>query len=268
MPTVESSEILPPSQDDWVQAKKKVTIQSGIELAYVEWGDLSAPPPYLKSRRFITIDLRGHGDSEKVKRDINLLSFAADLGEFMDKLGIEKADLVGHSMGSMTAVIFAALYGHKVNKVVLLATALQPGSAVADWLVETIEKQTYPLDVNDKFLEEWTWNPHPINPIIMRYLKQEASEVPYETWLGCLVAFRVTNWSMVAQNIKAPVFVMWGDKDQFFNAEDQEDVKKVLPEAKYKTYVDYGHSVIWESPEMAAKDIMEFLSGSAWEPLH
>ena len=281
MTMVESREVLPASQSDWVRAKKKVKIESGIELAYVEWGDLSAPPvilihgytdnsrafsliaPYLKGRRFIAIELRGHGDSEKVKRDINLLSFAADLSEFMDTLSIERADLVGHSMGSMTAALFAALYGHRVNKVVLIATALQPGPTVADWLVETIENQTYPLDVNSEFLEEWTWNPHPIDPVFMKYLKQEASQVPYETWHGCLVAFRVTNWSMAAQNIKAPVFVMWGDKDQFFNAADQEDVKEVLPHAKHKAYVDYGHSVTWEIPEAAAKDIMGFLESGA-----
>lgn len=196
MRMLESREVLPPSQDDWVQAKEKVTLESGIELAYVEWGDMNAPAvilihgytdnsrsysliaPYFKGRRFIAIELRGHGDSTKVRRDINFLSFASDLCEFMDKLGIEKSDFVGHSMGSMTAAIFAALYAYKVNKVVLIATALQPGPAVTDWLVETIENQAYPLDANSKFLEDWTWNPHPIDPALMKHLKQESVTSP------------------------------------------------------------------------------------------
>lgn len=278
MKMLENREVLPPCQDDWVGAKEKVTLESGIELAYVEWGDVNAPTvilihgytdnsraysliaPHLKGRRFIAVDLRGHGDSTQVRRDINFLSFASDLCEFMDRLGIEKADFVGHSMGSMTAAIFAALYARRISKVVLIATALQPGPAVSDWLLKTIENQTYPLDVTGKFLEDWTWNPHPVDQAFMNYLKKEASRVAYETWHECLVAFRVTNWSMLAQDIKAPVFVMWGDKDQFFNAADQEEVRKVLPDAKYRTYVDYGHSVTWEIPELAAKDIMEFLN--------
>lgn len=56
---------------------------------------------------------------------------------------------------------------------------------------------------------------------------------------------------------------MWGDKDQFFNAADQDDVRQALPAAKYKTYVDYGHSVTWEIPEVSARDIMHFLNSSA-----
>ncbi|WP_431324673.1 alpha/beta fold hydrolase [Rhizobium sp. YTU87027] len=274
-------EILPPNQDEWAGAKRKIRTRSGIELAYVEWGDVAAPAvilihgytdnsrayslvaPFLKGRRFVAIELRGHGDSQKVTRDINLLSFAADVSELMDELGIEKADIVGHSMGSMTAAVLAAFYGHKVNKVVLIATAMQLSKATADWLQTTVESQTFPLDVNGAFLNEWTWNPHPIDQNFMKYLKQEATVVPHETWKGCLVALEVTNWSLAATRIKAPVFVMWGDQDQFFNAEDQEAVKSALPDAKYKTYRNYGHSVTWEIPQVAANDIMEFLNDPA-----
>lgn len=275
-----SIEIPPPSQEEWAGAKKKVTTKGGVELAYVEWGDMTAPPvilihgytdnsraysliaPFLTGRRFMAVELRGHGDSQKVTRDINLLSFAADVSEFMDELNIAQADIVGHSMGSMTAAILAAFYSAKVNRVVLIATALQPSQATADWLLTSIENQTYPLEPDSPFLEEWTWNPHPIDPVFMQYLKQEATAVPYETWKGCLEAFQITNWSMVASQIKAPVFVMWGDQDQFFNAQDQEAVKGALPEAKFKTYENYGHSVTWEIPQVAANDIMEFLDAA------
>ena len=55
---------------------------------------------YLKTRRVITVDTRGHGRSQKGSAPFTLKQFSADLLEFMDGMGIEKADLIGYTVWS------------------------------------------------------------------------------------------------------------------------------------------------------------------------
>ena len=50
---------------------------------------------FMKKRRVITLDTRGHGRSPKGEAPFTLKQFAEDLKCFMDEKGIDKADLIG-----------------------------------------------------------------------------------------------------------------------------------------------------------------------------
>lgn len=277
---VDEAVIIPPNQDKWTASKKFVTTRDGIQLAYVEWGKIGHNPvilihgytdssrawsliaPYLNDRHFIAVDLRGHGNSEKTKDGFNLTSFAKDMCELLDALGIEKADFIGHSLGSMTSAAFAIYHANRVNRVILVSTAVQPPGPMTDWLAQSIASATFPLDADGKFLEEWSWNPHPVDPVFLKHLRREEAATPYETWKGCLDALEITNWAQAARHIKSPTFVLWGDQDQLFGETEQQAVMAALPKAKFKTYKGYGHSMTWEIPDIVAGDIMMFLDGS------
>lgn len=69
--------------------------------------------------RVVTLDLPGHGISEVVG-EVHSMEFLADVvRRLMDKLAIEKATLVGHSMGGYVALAFAELYPERTETVVL-----------------------------------------------------------------------------------------------------------------------------------------------------
>lgn len=65
-----------------------------------------------------SVDLRNHGKSFH-SGDTSLGAMAGDINELMTSLGIDKAHLVGHSLGGKVAMEFALNYGQKVNKLVL-----------------------------------------------------------------------------------------------------------------------------------------------------
>lgn len=74
--------------------------------------------------RVYTIDLLGHGLSDKpygIRYDYSL--FSEQILQFMNRLRIGKADLVGHSMGGGAAVHFACLHPDRVNRLVLIGSA-------------------------------------------------------------------------------------------------------------------------------------------------
>jgi pyruvate dehydrogenase E2 component (dihydrolipoamide acetyltransferase) len=75
------------------------------------------------SRTVYTIDLPGHGGSSKDVGDGDLASFVEVVAGFMDQMGIEKAHLIGHSMGGAIAGSFAISHPEKVASLSLIASA-------------------------------------------------------------------------------------------------------------------------------------------------
>lgn len=115
----------------------------GIELAWGEWGDSAAPPektvvaihgitanlfawgalaPDLAAAgfRFIAYDLRGRGDSSKPTSGYNTVVHAGDLLNLLDFFKLSAANLVGHSLGAVVALQFAASYPERTHKLVLI----------------------------------------------------------------------------------------------------------------------------------------------------
>ena len=125
------------SQDAPLHAAKHVDLADGTRLAYVEQGDTNGVPvillhgytdswrsyervlPHLpQSLRVLAVTQRGHGDSGKPDGEYESRVFARDVANFMDTLGIERAVIVGHSMGSTVAQRFAVEYPQRVRALV------------------------------------------------------------------------------------------------------------------------------------------------------
>ncbi|CAN7378807.1 alpha/beta fold hydrolase [Pararhizobium sp. LjRoot238] len=73
-----------------------------------------------KSHRVIAVDMPGHGESRSLPGDAGLEAFVAWLGLFLDDLGLERANVAGHSMGALIAGGAAATFGSRVSRVALL----------------------------------------------------------------------------------------------------------------------------------------------------
>ena len=98
-------------QDGWLQL-------DGMRFHYTEWGSRAAPPllmlhglnvqchtwdPFARvladDYYVICMDLRGHGDSDWSRAGYRVQSFARDVHNFIDALGVGPVHLVGHSNG-------------------------------------------------------------------------------------------------------------------------------------------------------------------------
>ncbi|MFD6322427.1 alpha/beta fold hydrolase [Streptomyces sp. NPDC058442] len=109
----------------------------GIRLAYRVSGPPDAPPLVLvhalgedatdweqvaptlaHSRRVYALDLRGHGRSDW-PGDYSLELMRADLLQFLDALGLDRVDLIGHSLGGIVAYLLAQEHPQRVSRLVL-----------------------------------------------------------------------------------------------------------------------------------------------------
>ena len=75
-----------------------------------------------KKFKVITLDLRGNGKSDRPNVPYTMDLFVIDLKEFMNFLQIERAHLIGHSLGGAVVQNFALNYNEKVNKIILICS--------------------------------------------------------------------------------------------------------------------------------------------------
>jgi 3-oxoadipate enol-lactonase len=122
-----------------------VTEAGGVRLAYQAWGPPGAPPlvllhalaegaadwdgvapAFARHWRVYAPDLRGHGRSEW-PGDYSVELMRADVLGFLDALGLDRVDLIGHSMGGLVACLLAQQRPERVRRLILEDVAvLQP----------------------------------------------------------------------------------------------------------------------------------------------
>ncbi|MEU8927691.1 alpha/beta fold hydrolase [Kitasatospora sp. NPDC048545] len=125
----------------------------GVTLAYRESGPAGGPPLVLlhalgeraadwdvvlpglaPGHRVFALDLRGHGDSGR-SGSYSLQAMRDDVLAFLDALGLERVDLVGHSMGGAVAFLLAQAAPERIDRLVLEdipALYPRPASALPD----------------------------------------------------------------------------------------------------------------------------------------
>jgi pimeloyl-ACP methyl ester carboxylesterase len=267
-----------PSQDTWASARQSLTTADGLTMTYVEAGDPAGPPtillhgytdnsrswsllaPLLSDRRLIMLDLRGHGGTAAPACCYGPDSLAHDVAQAMEALGIAKADVIGHSMGSTTAATLAAWHPEKVGKLVLISTAIEMPAAATDWLWANVPGLPETIDPNGEFMMAWYWNPNPVPADFIDRERAESAATSRNAWLGVLQGLTAMDLGKVAPKITAPTLILWGDQDSFFDAASQEAVRAAYPKAQYQAFAGYGHNMFWEVPDQVAAAIQPFLA--------
>lgn len=113
-------------------------IAGDLTFHYVQWGEQGTPVVLVhgltanafcfqafadelaRDHRIFAYDLRGRGDSDKPEEGYSVPIHTADLAELIDELGLEHPVIVGHSLGALIALYFAAHYPEKLSKLVLI----------------------------------------------------------------------------------------------------------------------------------------------------
>ncbi|MGA2709931.1 MAG: alpha/beta hydrolase [Steroidobacteraceae bacterium] len=273
--------------------KKTVSLSDGIELAYIDMGDPAGPPvvlihgftdnardwapmlPHLSTHdRLIIVDIRGHGKSSKPECCYSRLDFAYDIKLLLDTLGIEKTDVVGHSLGSIVAQTFAEYWPQRTRRVVLISSmggrrpTAHAAPAPEPGYVAAIRNLKEPIDPNSPFMIAWWDSPTPVDPDFIRRERQDAAAIPLRVWLAVIDQSLSARTAYVdLQNtlprLKAPTLLIWGSKDPIMDEGLRQTLRKGLPAAKVKIFEGLGHNPFWEQPASVAAVVQGFLDEEA-----
>ncbi|UHS62862.1 alpha/beta hydrolase [Agrobacterium vaccinii] len=96
------------------------------------WSWHKIMPELAKRHTVISLDIRGMGSSDKPEAGYEKKALASDVHELVKTLGYEKADVVGHDIGSMVAFAYAANFPEATGKVVMLDVP-HPDAELAKW---------------------------------------------------------------------------------------------------------------------------------------
>ena len=256
----------------------------GPRLAFVESGDPDGPPilfihgysdsshsfSLLRQRlpggRVVSVDLRGHGRSDKPVGSYTLATLAGDVRRLMDALGIAAATIVGHSLGSLVAQRLAADAPERVERLVLIGSTVEPPVTRGDELWTEIAGWTAPPDRDHTFLAAFQSNTGAVDPYFVATAIEESTRLPLHVWHAVLDEITDRGTAEVAQAIRAPTLILWGDGDPFFGAGHQAALRAAIPAAYFVTFAGVGHNPHWEQPAEVARLIAEFAGLPAAAP--
>ena len=279
--------------DTFERLKKTAQLSDGESLAYLTLGDPNGTPvvlihgytdnardwvpliPYLsKHFHLIVVDLRGHGRSSKPDCCYTLPDFAYDIVLLLDSLGIRKADMVGHSLGSMIAQVFAESWPEHTGKVVLISSTggpppgAPPKKPKFDFAAQ-IRQLKEPLDPESPFMVSWWDSPTPVDADFIRRQREDSAGIPLRVWLAVLdqALGDPADLQRTLPRLKAPTLLIWGSADPIMEPEVRATLQQALPQARVKIFQGLGHNPFWEDPRACAAVINAFLA-SPPQPTH
>lgn len=267
--------------------KRRVALPNGVSLAYVPMGDPGGQTvvlihgytdnardwvpllPYLSPRfRLLLVDIRGHGRSDKPECCYTRWDFAYDVKLLLDALGVQKADVIGHSLGSFITQSFAESWPERARRVVLISSSggpragSPPRKPAYDYAAQ-IRQLKEPIDPDSPFMIEWWSSPTPVEEEFIRRQRRDAAAIPLRVWLAVLDQGLVyEDLQRTLPRLKAPALLMWGSKDPIMEEEERQTLREALPQAQVKVFTGLGHNPIWEDPSACAEVINAFLSAA------
>ena len=90
-------------------------------------------PPLAQRHRVIAVELQGHGRTGDIDRTLSPTNSAADVVALLDHLGIDRAHVLGHSMGGAVAMQLAVSHPDRLLRVVPISVTVRPDGMHADF---------------------------------------------------------------------------------------------------------------------------------------
>ena len=207
-----------------------------------------------KGQRVLFYDRPGHGLSQPYKdKNYSYARFAETLKEIVDHYKISKPLLVGSSSGAIIALLYAARY--EVEGVVSINACdespvknnPQMEGVIKDYL-EGSKKNFVKQELFDYSQEGLSEEKRSLAPL--RHTSPEAIT-------GNVKVFRELNIRKELSRIKAPVLLLFGEKDPFVSKESIKRMKDKIRNAKVVIFRGLGHNMVLDSPEKIIKGVEE-----------
>jgi len=222
--------------------------------------------PALSDRyRVITYDLYGHGQSVVPPKTPSLSLFTQQLSGLLDHLQIERASIVGFSLGGMIARRFAQDHPHRAEALAILHSPHRRSEQAQAAILKRVEqaKTKGPASTVEAALERWfTESYRAANPTMMNRVRSWVmanDQAVYHTIYRVLAAGVE---EIVAPNpaIACPTFVVTGDEDFGNGPEMTRAIADEIEGAELLILKGLRHMALAENPEAINRPLRDFFA--------
>ncbi|MBD2663222.1 alpha/beta hydrolase fold protein [Richelia sinica FACHB-800] len=223
-----------------------------------------------KNRCVIAMDFLGFGDSDKPPRMYSIEDYAQTVLLLLDKLGINKTDILGNHTGAFVAGELAVAYPEKINKLIL-SNPVVFGEEGKSALLKRFEQGFEIKADGSHLMERWAARTQYVNSAKLnhRLVLDDLKCFGYPLYAVWAVANYCLNMEQRFSQIKCPTLIIWGTVDikQFeklglFKAEKRVSCLKVIPHAKMFDIEGGTICMMNQMPEEISQIVTEFLDSS------
>ena len=227
-----------------------------------------------QSYRVYALDLIGHGFSDRPKIAYTPETYVHFLKDFMDKVGIERATLIGNSMGGGIAWAMAIFFPERVDRLILI-------NSVPPDVLDQVRNDSFrtlvaingiPLlpylviagrskNSVKRILQECVSDIKLITPEVLNR-QHQLSKIKGSTWV-LYSTFKngegALKFKDSLSHIRQPTLLLWGDRDLIFPTSVGEHLHRMISNSKIQLIKRSGHIPMWETPDEVNQAILSFL---------
>ena len=215
--------------------------------------------------RTYALDFWGFGESGKKRSTYHVQDFVSMVDQFMDKLGIASAPLVGHSMGGTVSLSVALKYPERVERVVIIGSPI-----VGSSLALPLKMAGYRNVTNILFtlFPAFRFGIRIVSPMICKdpafpdMMDRDLSKTTLESFLISISSLRRTDLRPQLNKITTPVMGMFGDRDIIVNPNQWKPLQEGVPQARIERFRKAGHFIMLDDPLNFMFKLKDFLSNS------
>jgi 3-oxoadipate enol-lactonase len=230
-------------------------------LGYARWSWEPIVPGLAERYRVVSFDNRGIGESAKPDGPYTARAMAEDALQVLDEAGIDRAHVLGASLGGMIAQELAVAAPHRVGKLVLCCTTPGGESTVPMPQVTVslfAEAATLAPEVAlRRFVENALARDAPADLIQELFDRRVANPPDPAGWQAQAAAG--IGFAGVDGSIAAPTLLVTGTEDNVVDPRNSDVLAERIPGAEVERIEGTGHLFFWEQPETFVRIVSEFL---------
>lgn len=217
------------------------------------------------THRVLAWDMPGYGQSPLLD-PTTFTTLTQALASWLDALGIQKAHIVGHSIGGMIAQELAITHPERVASLALLATTASFGGRDDRFKQDFLAARLKPLDeglsmsrLAERFVPEIVGSDAKETAITAAVdTMRRVPTATYRAIMQCLVQFNRYHDSAL---IRQPCCLIAGSEDNNAPAKTMKKMADKIPDSHFFELTQVGHLLNLEAPERCNRILRHFFSG-------